>query len=75
MPVDLGTAQQFAEAQFEAFFNARPHQPAAVGDQGPDEAVKFPVSVEETPIEPPHLVILAICVVIAALSAAHFVAH
>ena len=39
------------------------------------DTVKVPVPGKETPVEPAHLVVLAICVVVAALRSAHFVAH
>src|SRR5271155_2965740 len=75
VPVDLGAAQQLVEAQSEAFVATRSHQPEAMGDQYPHEPVEVPVAVEEAPVEPAHLVLLAIRVVVAPLGAAHFVTH
>ena len=51
------------------------HHPAAIADQCPHEPVEVPVPIEEAPVEPAHIVVLAIGIVVATLGAAHFVAH
>src|SRR5271165_2555615 len=46
-----------------------------MGDEFLREPVQIPMAVEKAPVEPADLVVLAICVVVAALRSAHFVAH
>ena len=75
MPVDFGAAQQLVEAQPEALLITRTQQPETLGNEFPHELMEVPMPVEEAPVEPAHLVILAIGIVVAPLSAAHFVAH
>jgi hypothetical protein len=47
----------------------------AGGDHHLDKAVDIPVPVEQPPVEPVDLVVLAVRVVIAALCAPHLIAH
>src|SRR5208283_80816 len=75
VPVDFGAAQQLVEAQPEAFLITRTQQPEALGNEFSHKLMEVPVSVEEAPIEPADLVILAIGIAVAPLSAPHFVAH
>ncbi len=65
MPVDFGATQQLVEAQREGFLIAYSQQPEALGNQFAHELMEVPVPVEEAPIEPAHLVILAIGIAVA----------
>ena len=51
------------------------HHPAAIADQRPHEPVEVPMPIQEAPVEPAHIVVLAIGIVVAVLGAAHLVAH
>ena len=51
------------------------HPSEAMRDQHLYEPMQVPVPVEQAPVEPADLVVLAIGVVVAVLRAAHFVAH
>src|SRR5690348_12229071 len=46
-----------------------------MADERPDETVEVPMTVEEAPVEPARLIVLAVPVVIPALGAAYLVAH
>ena len=76
VPVDFGAAQQLVEAQPEALLMTRTQQAETMGNELPHKLAQVPMLVEEeAPIEPAHPVVLAIGIVVAPLSAAHFVAH
>src|SRR4029077_7181668 len=75
VPVDFGAAQQLVEAQSVALLIAHSQQPEPLDNEFSHKLVEVPMPIEEAPIEPAHLVILAIRIVVAQLSATHLVAH
>src|SRR5208337_2625691 len=71
----LGPAQQLVEAQLEGFLIAHSQHLETLGNEFPHKLMEVPVAVEEAPVEPAHLVVLAVGVAVALLRATHFVAH
>ena len=75
VPVDFGAAQQLVEAQPEALLITRTQQPETMGNEFPRESMEVLVAVEEVPVEPAGLIIVAIGIVVSGLAAPRLVSH
>ena len=73
MRLDLGLPQELVQAQVLNAWLAGNHQ--SLADQGLHESMQVAVSLQQCPVEPVDLVVLAVRIVVPALRPPDLIAH